>query len=74
MPLEVVVGTWEEGSGGLSSDKRHEGSIEGDVDETVGGDCPLDTSDEVILPKKFSWVSPSEPRKGRCETRLREGY
>ena len=74
MPLKVVVGAWEQRGGGLSSDKRHERSIEGYVDEAVGGDGPLDTSDEAVLPEKFSWISPSEPRKGRRETRLREGH
>ena len=73
-PLKVVVGTWEERGSGLSSNKRHKRSIEGYVDEAVGGECPLDTSDEAILPEKFSWVSPSEPRKGRCKAWLREGY
>ena len=33
------------------------------MDELVVGGSLLDTSDEAILPKKFSRVSPSKPRK-----------
>ena len=38
----------------------------------VGGGGPLDTPDEVVLPKEFSRISPSEPRERRRKARLRE--
>ena len=48
--------------------------VEGDVDETVSGGGPLDTSDKVILPKEFSRISPSEPRERRRKAWLRKGH
>jgi hypothetical protein len=47
----------------LSGDQRHKRSIEGDVDETIGGGGLLDTLDKAVLPKEFPRVSPSEPRE-----------
>jgi hypothetical protein len=77
-PLKVVVDAREEGGGSLSGNQRHERSIEGDMDETVGGDGLLDTLDKAILPEEFPRISPSEPGKRRSGSgiweRNRKGY
>ena len=74
LPLKVMVSTREKRGTSLTRYQRHEWSVEGYVDEMVVGNCPLDTSDKVVLPKKFSRISPSKPRERRHKARLREGH